>query len=119
MSTPVPTMNKDVAGYLMLLILAESDGNFDNREANVIVDYIEEKFPLGGNLDEATDKISTLQPEQYGDAFMKAAADFYMESTKDERTDFLRFSMKLVRADNKVEEHENELVTMLFEAWDV
>ena len=42
-----------------------------------------------------------------------------MESTKDERTDFLRFSMKLVRADNKVEEHENELVTMLFEAWDV
>jgi uncharacterized tellurite resistance protein B-like protein len=119
MSEPNLKLNKDVAGYLMLLILAESDGNFDKREGNVIVDYIKDKFPLGGNLDRATDIISRLESHDFEDTFLAAAQEFYLDSTKEERTDFLRFSMKLVRADKIVGEEENVLVTKLFEAWDV
>lgn len=112
-------MNKDVAGYLMLLILAEADGTFDRREGSVVVDYIRDTFPLGGNLDEATEYMSSLNHDEMEDAFLKAAQDFYVDSTKSERTDFLRFSMKLVRADNEVNDEESTLVTKLFEAWDV
>lgn len=119
MQTEPIRMNKDVAGYLMLLILAEADGTFDRREGHVVADYIRDTFPLGGNLDEATEYMSSLNHDEMEDAFLKAAQDFYMDSTKKERTDFLRFSMKLVRADNEVNEEEGGLVTKLFEAWDV
>jgi len=115
----IPKMNKDVAGYLMLLILAESDGNFDNREGNVIVEYIKDKFPLGGNLDSATEYMGSVDAADFEESFEAASHAFYASATSEERTDFLRFCMKLVRADNKVDAAENKLITMLFENWDV
>lgn len=119
MKGQIPKMNKDVAGFLMLLILAESDGNFDNREGNVIVEYIKDQFPLGGNLDSATEYMGSLDQSEFKGAFEAASQEFYASATAEERTDFLRFSMKLVRADDKVDAAENELITLLFENWDV
>ena len=42
--------NKDVAGFQILNILAEVDGSFDPKEGQVIIDYIIQNFPFGGNL---------------------------------------------------------------------
>lgn len=111
--------NKDVAGYLILLILAEADGEFDPREGSVIVDFIKKNFPFGSNLEIGTEEISTLPREQYEDKLKALAEDFYSESTQKERTQFLRFAMKLVRADEKIAKEENMLITKLFEAWDI
>ncbi len=111
--------NKDVSGYLMLSILAEADGDFDAREGTVIIDYIKKTFPFGSNLETAADELSNLSPDKYEEELKMLAQDFYTESTAEERTDFLRFAMQLVRADNEVSNEENKMITRLFEAWDV
>ncbi|MFT4522159.1 MAG: putative tellurite resistance protein B-like protein [Bacteroidia bacterium] len=119
MNTNTKNVNKDVAGYEILCMLAEVDGDFDPREGKVIVSYITKHFPLGGNLDLATERLSLVDPNQYSNRLAELAANFYNESSEKERTDFLRFAMKLVRADKEVAEEENMLVTKLFEAWDI
>ena len=45
MTTKVERKPKDIAGYMILCILAKIDGEFDPREGSVIVDYIEESHP--------------------------------------------------------------------------
>lgn len=111
--------NKDITGYLILSILAQADGDFDAREGSVIVDYINQNFPLGSNLERAGEEISALLPADYEAKIVSLAQDFYTESEEEERTDFLRFAMKLVRADNQIADEENVLITKLFEAWDI
>ncbi|MFT5724623.1 MAG: putative tellurite resistance protein B-like protein [Bacteroidia bacterium] len=111
--------NKDISGYLILSILAESDGNFDAREGSVIVGYIQKNFPLGGNLERATEELSLLTSSDHESRLIELAQDFYGESTSEERTQFLRFAMLLVRADDEIADEENTLITRLFEAWDI
>lgn len=111
--------NKDITGYLILSILAEADGDFDAREGSVIVDYINKNFPLGGNLELAAEELSSLNSDDYENKIVSLAQDFYAESNPEERTDFLRFAMKLVRADDQIADEENILITKLFEAWDI
>lgn len=111
--------NKDITGYLILSILAEADGNFDAREGSVIVDYINKHFPLGGNLEQAAEELSNLDSADYESKLVTLAQDFYTESSEKERTQFLRFAMKLVRADDEIAAEENVLITKLFEAWDI
>jgi uncharacterized tellurite resistance protein B-like protein len=111
--------NKDITGYLILSILAESDGDFDAREGTVIVDYIKEHFPLGGTLERAAEQLSSWDTANYETKLVELAQDFYRESSPEERTGFLRFAMKLVRADDQIAAEENILITKLFEAWDI
>ncbi len=111
--------NKDVAGYLMLLLLAEVDGDFDPREGTVIVDFIKETFPFGSNLESAAEEIGMLKIADYGVEITNLAEDFYTESTEDERTAFLRFAIKLISADEKIDIEEDRLINRLFAAWDI
>ncbi|MCB0735134.1 MAG: TerB family tellurite resistance protein [Flavobacteriales bacterium] len=111
--------NKDVAGYEMLLLLAESDGDFDPREGETIIDFIQQKFPLGGNLDAAIENISSLSKDDFMPRIDELAEDFYSDSSEEERKEFLQFALQLVRADEKLAKEENMLITRLFEAWDI
>lgn len=111
--------NKDVTGYELLLILAEADGEFDPREGNVIIDFITTKFPLGGNLDGAIENISSTKRDEFPRRVEELAEDFYAESTGDERKEFLRFALELVKADKKLAQEENLLISKLFVAWDI
>jgi uncharacterized tellurite resistance protein B-like protein len=49
----------------------------------------------------------------------KAAEAFYRESTPKERLDFIRFALKLIKADEKVAREEDKMITKLFEWWDI
>ena len=111
--------NKDITGYELLLILAEADGSFDPREGSVIIDFIKEQFPLGGNLDGAIENISQLNPADYPRRIDELAEDFYADSTEDDRKKFMQFALKLVRADDKLDEQENTLISRIFVAWDM
>jgi uncharacterized tellurite resistance protein B-like protein len=111
--------NKDVAGYQILCILSEIDGDFDPREGTVVVDYIKEQFPLGGNLDEAVEELSMMSAEDYENKLEDLAADFYSDSTPDERMKFLHFAMDLINADESVQEQEDRLISRLFDLWDI
>lgn len=103
----------------MLSMLSQVDGEFKPEEGRVIVDYITQNFPAGGNFDEAMQELSELEDEDYLPHFEKAANDFLEESTEKERIDFLKFAMKLINADEKVAREEDTMVSRLFTWWGI
>ena len=112
-------MNKSIAGYHMLAILSEIDGNFDSSEGKIIIKYLKENFPLPVNLDSEIDLLSTLKKEDYSEHFTKAALDFYQDSTEEERNHFIDFAIKLVKADKTITTEENKFIDELCNAWDI
>jgi len=111
--------NKDVSGFQILNILAEADGDFDASEGKVIVDYVVEHFPLGGNLEMATEEISTTAADEYHVLLQKCAEDFYADSTEKERLELIDFALKLIKADDKIADEENTLLNQLYQYWDL
>lgn len=111
--------NKDVAGFQILNILAEIDGEFDPKEGEVIVGYVAKNFPLGGNLEDALQEISTTSENEYPLLLQKCAEDFYADSTEKERLELIDFAMKLIKADDKIDENEDWLVNKLYQYWDI
>lgn len=111
--------NKDIAGYIILNILAEIDGEFDPSEGSVIADYVVETFPLGGNLEGAMETLSSTPNEDYPLLLRQCAEDFYVDSTEDERLHFIDFAIKLINADHVVDQDENWLLNKLYMYWDI
>jgi uncharacterized tellurite resistance protein B-like protein len=111
--------NKDIAGFLILNILAEIDGDFDPKEGKIIVDYIIKNFPVGGNLEEAMEELSTTSQEDYRLLLQKCAEDFYNDSTEKERLELLDFALKLIKADDKINEEEDVMLDRLYQYWDI
>jgi hypothetical protein len=110
-------LNKPIAGYHLLLMLSEVDGEFPVSEGQIVVRYLEENFPFRVNLDEEIQFLATLPRDQYLSHFETAMNDFYEDSTPEERDAFLDFAVKLVRADDKITKDENAYLNMLFAAW--
>lgn len=111
-------MNKVMAGYHMLMILSQIDGDFDRSEGKVIVNYLKDAFPFRINLDSEIAILSELPKEDYFIHFNNAMNDFYEDSTSRERIDFLNFAVKMVKADKKITYEENKYLKELFFAWD-
>ena len=111
--------NKDIAGFQLLSMLSQIDGEFKPEEGKVITDYINFNFPFGANLDEALEDISSLTEENFLPHFEKIANDFLEESTEKERIEFLKFAMKLIHADEKVATEEDTMVSRLFNWWGI
>lgn len=110
-------LNKPLAGYHLLLLLCEVDGEFPESEGKIIVRYLEENFPFHVNLDAEVEFLSTLPKENYMEHFEKAMNDFHEDSTPDERDDFLNFAVKLVKADGVITKDENIYLNTLYNAW--
>ena len=111
--------NKDIAGFQILNILAEVDGSFDPKEGQIIIDYIIRSFPFGGNLEEATEELSTTSKDDYPILLQKCSEDFYADSTEKERLELLDFALKIIKADDQIEEMENLMVNRLYQYWDI
>ena len=111
--------NKDISGYQILCILAIIDGDFDPREGSIVVDYVSANFPLGGDLDGALDEVSSTQQDDYPILFQKCSEDFYADSTEKERLEFIDFAIKLIKADDKVQDDEVLYLNKLYQYWDI
>lgn len=111
--------NKDIAGYQILSLIAMLDGDFDPREGSVIVSYVEEHFPLGGNLESALEELSTTPKEDYPILLQKCAEDFYADSNEKERLSFIQFTLKLINADEMLHADENWALNNLYQYWDI
>ena len=110
-------LSKAEAGYQMLQILSAVDGEFSANEDMVIRKFLVENALSDYQMEEETEVISTLAPEDYILYFHKAMDDFYEDSTPDDRTRFLDYAMQLVRADNRITRDENIFLNDLFDAW--
>ena len=111
-------MNKVMAGYHMLMILSQVDGDFDVAEGKVIVKYLKDAFPFRVDLDNEMSVLSALSKEDYFIHFNNAMNDFYEDSIPKERIDFLNFAVKIVKADKKITAEENKYLKELFFAWE-
>ncbi len=111
--------NKDISGFQILNILAEIDGYFDPKEGSIIVDYVAKNFPFGGNLEDALEEISVTNQEDYSLLLQKCAEDFYADSTEKERLELIDFALKLIKADDKIDDREDLLIKDLYEYWDI
>lgn len=110
-------LNKPLAGFHLLLMLCEVDGEFPESEGKIIVRYLEENFPFHVNLDEQVEFLSTLPKSDYMQHFENVMNDFYEDSTPKERNDLLNFAVKLVKADDVITKDENIYLNTLFNAW--
>ena len=111
--------NKDIAGYLILNILAEIDGDFDPKEGQIIIEYVVKNFPLGGNLESATEELSTTANEDYPLLLQNCAEDFYADSVEKERLELIDFALRLLKADDIVDAQEDWLINKLYQYWDI
>ncbi|MCS6933845.1 MAG: hypothetical protein NZM35_01665 [Chitinophagales bacterium] len=109
--------NKPIAGYHMLMILSAADGNFNGKEDKVIEKWIEHEMPLPVNLDREMEEISALKPEDYMLHFKRCMADFYEDSTEEERNRFLEYAIRLTKADRSISREENIYLDELFNEW--
>jgi hypothetical protein len=110
--------SKTVAGYHMLMILSDVDGESSDKELKVIRKYMSENFSDDIDYDIETEKVRNIKPVDYPVHFNDAMNSFYLESTKDDRNHFLDFAVKLVIADHKVSPKENLFLNELFTAWE-
>lgn len=111
--------NKVIAGYHILMIISNSDGEFSPEEGLMMVDYLSESFPFNVNLDNELEELSKLPRDEYYNHFVKAMGDFYEDSTEKERIDFLNKAVKMVMADKKITVEENQFLNELFNGWDI
>lgn len=116
--TPITMkMNKAIAGYHLLMILSMVDDSFSAREDKLIADYLEENFPFRVDLDKEIAVLSELDKDQYMIHFQNAMADFYEDSTPEERNHLLDMAVKLVKADHRITDYENLFLDELFNEW--
>jgi uncharacterized tellurite resistance protein B-like protein len=101
-----------IAGYRMLMILAQVDGHVDEEEREVIRQYLNEKFPFQLNPDQESNAIFKEEDE-----FMTAAMDFYQSASTEEQTEFLQFAFDLIKADYKITSEENKYINLLYDVW--
>ena len=85
---------------------------------NLIKQKVKKTFPFRVNLDSEIAELSALPKENYFLHFNNAMNDFYEDSTEKERNSFLKFAVKLAKADNKITPEENKYLKELFFAWD-
>lgn len=111
-------MIKAIAGYHMLMILSNVDGEFNPEEGKVIINYLEESFPSETDLDAEIEILSNVKEEDYLIHFTKCMNSFYKHSTMEERSKFVYFAMKLIKADNKFTEKENIFLNELLNNWE-
>lgn len=109
--------NKPIAGYHLLMILSAVDGKFSIKEDLVIEKWLEEEMPLRVNLDKETEALSSLKEEDYMIHFQKCMADFYEDSTEEERNSFIKYAIELAKADKSITPQENIFINELFNEW--
>lgn len=110
--------NKTIAGYHLLMILSAIDGKIPVQEDRIIREYLFQEFPFHISLDNETDILSALHPDDWHPHFLHCMDDFYNDATPEERNEFLKFAVYLVKADEHISPEENFYLQTLFDAWD-
>ncbi len=110
-------LNKPFAGYHLLMILSAVDGEFFAKEDLVTKKWIEKEMPLHVNLDPEIEILSALKKEDYMLHFQKCMADFYEDTTEEERIDFLQYAIQLTKAVQPITPEENIFIDELFNEW--
>ncbi len=111
-------MIKAIAGYHMLMILSNVDGEFNPNEGKLIIEFLEKNFPSQTDLDAEVEILSNIKEEDYLNHFTKCMNSFYKHSTFEERSQFVGFAMQIIKADDKITDNENTFINELLNSWE-
>ncbi len=110
-------MNKTEAGFHILMILSLVDGNIQQAESSVILEFLEERFHEPIEIIKEQAFIRACPEEERFNHFTETAQHFYKISDSDERNSLIEFAMKVVMADEKMEHAENAYINALYDCW--
>lgn len=110
-------MNKTEAGFHILMILSLVDGSIHRAESSIILDYLEDKFHEPIEIIKEQAFLRACPEEERLQHFTETAQHFYKISDQEERNNLIEFAMKVVMADSKMENMENEYINTLFDCW--
>ncbi len=113
-------MNLLQAGYDILVTLSICDGDFDEGEGAVILEFLEDNHAVG-EFDPAAENrlMMKLDNEAVMVRFREVSQFFKDNSTIGDREALLEFGIDLIMRDDTLTEEENALIRELAELWEV
>src|SRR5690348_7775837 len=116
----IKKMNRTEAGFHLLMLLSLADGKgHSSAEHDVVIDFLNDHFNDNIDLIKEQAFIKALPDEAREDHFIETAEHFYSISSPDERHTITRFAMDVVMADEDLQANENNLITKLYDCWDI
>jgi uncharacterized tellurite resistance protein B-like protein len=113
----IQKMNKTEAGFHILMILSLVDGNIISAESSVVIEFLDECFQQPIEIIKEQAFIRACPEEERLNHFTETAQQFFKISSIDERNKLLSFAMKVVMADDKMENEENVYINTLYDCW--
>lgn len=113
-------MNKVTAGYKMLMILANVDGEHLAGEHTLILDFLGSEFDtntISATMQTELIRLQAIPQEAQMLEFRDAMNAYFSHSTAADRSAFLQLAMDLIKSDNRITQEENVFINKLFEAW--
>lgn len=117
MEASMPKLNKALAGYHLLVIIAHSDGVFSSSEEKVVKAYLSSNPGELKNLDAARNRLKEMKNDDRFYHFQQAAVEFYAQSTEHERMAFINLVFELIQSDRKITIEENHYLNELYNTW--
>lgn len=110
--------NKAAAGFHILVILSQVDQHFSDEESEIAARYISKHFKDEFRLEKETQLIRSLDPSGYFLHFKACMDIFYSKSSSHERAELVKFSVDMVKADQKITAEENVYLNELLNSWE-
>lgn len=113
----IQKMNKTEAGFHILMILSLVDGNIQSSESSVVLEFLEESFQQPIEIIREQAFLRACPADERLNHFTETAQQFFKISSIGERNKLLAFAMKVVMADEKMENEENVYINTLYDCW--
>lgn len=130
-------MNKYEAAYNLMMIISVADGEFAEAEGRVIIDFLKQMHESYVGTKEENRLFSELSNHQLIEHFRESGYQFFRENTADKRTEIFRniatefgqissdeeksscieYIKRVILADHKITEVENNYINLLFSTW--
>ena len=110
--------NKAIAGFHLLAILSNVDGNITDEESEIAGRYISRHFRDEFLPKQEMEFLKQLKKEDYFFHFKKCMDLFYSKSSVNERAELVRFAVDMVKADRKITSEENLFLNELLSGWE-
>jgi uncharacterized tellurite resistance protein B-like protein len=110
-------IKQKIQGYKMLKLLSMQSDCLTDAANSIVRDYIQPSHLTQEQLQQIDHEIECTNPADTIELFDRAAEQFYLHSDKNSRKAFILVAIQVVRADDKLNLSENQMISRLFIAW--
>lgn len=107
------------AAYEILVTLSICDGDYDEDEGRVIVEFLSDNHDGSFDVSEANKRLMGMDKAAVEAHFQQLAKWIRNNAEEADREALLEFGLDLIMSDEELSEDENRLVQHLAETWEV